>query len=279
MVRDDFWLAASRFMRDLEIRVVEGDNSALVDLFDPRHAKKVLMAFGRAYGALPETGDLNNDQNSFLDQSTSGLVQDGKIIPVRLALFAEMVKGKLWTPTTLSAVGGTQGIGMAFLEETFSASTAPPEHRLHQKAAQAVLKALMPETGTDIKGQMRSRQQLLEASGYVNRPSDFDDLIHILDPELRLITPTDPDGVASDEWRVAGENEGVAGGALARGGRKRAGGGSGQFNSQAELRTTNAVPKTDRQAPRTTETAIGATTHAPVTHHPPRTTHPRGRKH
>ena len=26
----------------------------MVDLFDPRHAKKVLMAFGRAYGALPE---------------------------------------------------------------------------------------------------------------------------------------------------------------------------------------------------------------------------------
>ncbi len=35
MVRDDFWLAASRFMRDLEIRLVEGENSALTDLFDP----------------------------------------------------------------------------------------------------------------------------------------------------------------------------------------------------------------------------------------------------
>ena len=53
MVRDDFWLAASRFMRNLEIRLVEDENSALVDLFEPLHAKKVLMAFGRAYGALP----------------------------------------------------------------------------------------------------------------------------------------------------------------------------------------------------------------------------------
>ena len=59
---------------------------------------------------------------------------------------------------------------MTFLEETFSASTAPPEHRFHQKAAQAVLKALLPETGTDIKGQMRSRQELLEASGYAEPP-------------------------------------------------------------------------------------------------------------
>ena len=67
------------------------------------------------------------------------------------------------------------------------------------------MKALLPETGTDIKGQMRSRQELLEASGYANRPRDFDDLIHILDPELRLITPTDPEGVAGDERRMAEE--------------------------------------------------------------------------
>src|SRR5262249_18062242 len=42
MVRDDFWLAVSRFMLALEILVVEGENSGLVDLFDLRHAKKVL---------------------------------------------------------------------------------------------------------------------------------------------------------------------------------------------------------------------------------------------
>src|SRR5262249_29386512 len=61
-------------------------------------------------------------------------------------------------------------------------------------AAQAVLKALLPESGTDIKGQMRSRQELLVASGCANRPTEFDDLIHILDAELRLITPTGPEG-------------------------------------------------------------------------------------
>ncbi len=39
MVRDDFWLAVSRFLRDLETRLVEGQNSALVDLFDLDHAR------------------------------------------------------------------------------------------------------------------------------------------------------------------------------------------------------------------------------------------------
>ena len=195
MVRDDFWMAATRFMRDLEIDLLPDRNVVAVDLFDPQHAQKVLGAFGTAYGKLPERErERTSDQHAFLDQAISELAQDGKVISVRLALFAEMMKGKPWTSTTLREIGGTEGVGVTFLEETFGSVQANPKHRLHQKAAQAVLKALLPETGTDIKGQMRSRQELLEASGYANRPRDFDDLIHILDPELRLITPTDPEG-------------------------------------------------------------------------------------
>ena len=171
MVRDDFWMAVTRFMRELEVRLVEGQNSAAVDLFDTDHARKVLAAFGRAFGKLPDNpGDMSKDQKEFLKQAASGLAQEGKVICVRLALFAEMVKGKTWTPATLKEVGGTEGVGVTFLEETFSAATAPPEHRYHQKAARGVLKALLPESGTDIKGHMRSYAELLEASGYGNRP-------------------------------------------------------------------------------------------------------------
>jgi serine/threonine protein kinase len=198
MVRDDFWLAASRFMRDLEVDLEANANIALVDVFDPRHARKVLAAFGRAYEVLPERNrDLSADHNAFLDQSIEGLLQNGKVISVRLALFAEMVKGKSWTPATLRAVGGTQGVGVTFLEETFASPQANPKHRLHQKAAQAVLKALLPQTGTDIKGRMRAVEELRDTSGYAGRPRDFDDLLHILDPELRLVTPTDPEGPTS----------------------------------------------------------------------------------
>jgi formylglycine-generating enzyme required for sulfatase activity len=35
---------------------------------------------------------------------------------------------------------------------------------------------------------------LLAASGYAGRPKDFEDLLRILDGEVRLITPTDPEG-------------------------------------------------------------------------------------
>jgi serine/threonine protein kinase/formylglycine-generating enzyme required for sulfatase activity len=199
MVRDDFWMAATRFMRALEVRLLEGQNSAAVDLFDPDHARKVLAAFGRAFGKLTgNASERDKEQKEFLKQAVSGLAQEGKVISVRLALFAEMMKGRSWTPASLKAVGGTEGVGITFLEETFSAATAPPEHRYHQKAARADLKILLPETGSDIKGHMRSYAELLEASGYGNRPKDFDDLLHILDNEIRLITPTDPEGKETD---------------------------------------------------------------------------------
>jgi serine/threonine protein kinase len=203
MVRDDFWLAVSRFLRELEIRLVEGENSALTDLFDLNHARKVLAAFGGAFGKLPDQiSGITKEQKGFLKQSVAGLAEEGKVICVRLALFAEMMKGKTWTPATLKEVGGSKGVGVTFLEETFSASASPPEHRYHQKAARAVLKDLLPDSGTDIKGYMRSHAELLEASGYGNRPKDFDDLIRILDSEIRLITPTDPEGKDADDESV-----------------------------------------------------------------------------
>ncbi len=157
LVRDDFWMATTRFMRDLEIDLVPDRNIAAVDLFEPKHARKVLAAYGRAYEALPASGgNLTRDQKAFLDQAIDGLAQDGKIVPVRLALFAEMIKGKPWTPATLRAVGGMDGVGVKFLDETFGSNHASPKHRYHQKAAQAVLKSLLPDSNADIKGRMRS---------------------------------------------------------------------------------------------------------------------------
>ena len=100
-----------------------------------------------------------------------------------------MMKGRSWTPASLQEVGGTSGVGVAFLDETFTAKTAPPTHRLHAKASQAVLKALLPEVGTDIKGQMQPTDGLLEISGYGQRPEHFRNLLRILNSELRLITP------------------------------------------------------------------------------------------
>jgi serine/threonine protein kinase len=198
LIRDDFSMAATRFMGELEIPIREGHNFATVDLFDVQHARKVLEKFGRAFNRLPEIGEPTRDQQHFLDQAVTMLAQEGRVISVRLALFAEMIKGEPWTPATLDKVEGSEGLGVAFLKKELGERAVNPNHRLHAQAAEKVLRALLPETGADIKGHMQSHQQLLLRSGYAQRPSDFVPLMKILDEELRLLTPTEREKPSSD---------------------------------------------------------------------------------
>jgi formylglycine-generating enzyme required for sulfatase activity len=197
LVRDDFWLAVTRFLAELEIDLVPGHNVAAVDLFDADHARKVLAALGRGYGRLaPDEAAWSAEEKAFLDRVVADLARDGWVVPVQLALFAEMVKSRPWSLATLKAVGGTEGVGVAFLEESFASPSASPQHRVHQKAVRGVLRALLPEPGTDLKGHRRSRSELEAASGYAGASRDFADLLRILDSELRLVTPADPEELA-----------------------------------------------------------------------------------
>ncbi len=85
LVRDDFWLAVSRFASELEVDLTPGHNIALVDLFDLRHARKVLTAFGTAFGNVPDrTAEISRDQHAFLDQAIAELARDGMGCPPKI---------------------------------------------------------------------------------------------------------------------------------------------------------------------------------------------------
>lgn len=192
MVRDDFWMSVTRFLKALEIPLVEGENSAAVDLFPEDHASRVLRAFGTAFERIPsDRQHLTEEHNEFISTAVSSLASDGRVICIRLAVFAEMMKTREWKPETIRDIGGPQGLGVAFLEETFSGSTTAPERRYHQTAARSVLKTLLPDAGSDLKGARRTKQELLKSSGYSDRPDDFESLIQLLDSSLRLISPAD----------------------------------------------------------------------------------------
>ncbi|TWU58192.1 bifunctional serine/threonine-protein kinase/formylglycine-generating enzyme family protein [Rubripirellula reticaptiva] len=211
LVRDDFWLALSRFMATLEVPLRQNHNAALVDLFGTSHARNVLAEFGVAYGRLPASHeDRTDEQNRFLDRAIDGLSQTGKVFPVRLALFVEMVKTQPWEIQTIERLGGVEGIGLQFLEESFSSDLAPAAQRTHEPAVRKVLRTLLPEPNVDIKGKMQSEQTLLEASGYQGQLSLFDEMICILDKELRLITPTDPAGTTSGDESISQSSDGIA---------------------------------------------------------------------
>ena len=192
VVRDDFGSATGFMINNLEIPPEES-NFATVRLFDKDHAKKVLIKFGKAYEKLPADPEpLSPSQSAFIDRVITELdacSQDRGVIPVQLALFAEMMKFKPWATSSLDSVGGASGVLGAFLDESFSLLN--PQNRIHQSAAQGLLKALLPAVGVDLKGQSKSKQQLMESCGYKDRPADFQSLLEILDRKLRLIKPSE----------------------------------------------------------------------------------------
>ena len=156
-----------------------------IDWIEP--AKKIfdpsLGAYGRWF-----TGAVVNTCYNALDRHVAGgradqvaLIHDSPLTnTISKFTFAEMVKDKPWTVETLTKMGGIEGLGATFLEENLSDATPDSKRSIHQAAARAVLKALLPDAGTNIRGQMRSLAMLREASGYNDRPQDFQDLIRIL---------------------------------------------------------------------------------------------------
>ncbi|MCA9135823.1 MAG: SUMF1/EgtB/PvdO family nonheme iron enzyme [Planctomycetales bacterium] len=191
MVRDDFWLGISRLMQTIDLPISENENATLIDLFDSRHARAVLSLFGAAHHRLPDSQhQFSVGQNQFLDSAIRYLATEGRVICVQLALLTEMLKNTDWDSTSDLFKDGGTGIGVRFLDETFDSDRSPRRIRLFAEGAERVLRDLLPDSGSSIKGAVRTEQELMIASGYRDK-SAFRKLIAVLDGELHLITPTD----------------------------------------------------------------------------------------
>ncbi len=188
-IRDDFWMGATRFFHELDIRLIQDVNSTAVERFEPRHARFVLSEFGRAYGCLPDHPEpLTTEQREFVHALVDSVAEDGKVISIHLVVLAQMLKASEWNRKTLASVLASSGVDINFLDATFHDSIASPHHRAMEAPARAVLAELLPEVGTQIKGQMKNATQLREVSGLPQQ--SFEELVDALDGELRLITPT-----------------------------------------------------------------------------------------
>ncbi|QDT08891.1 bifunctional serine/threonine-protein kinase/formylglycine-generating enzyme family protein [Planctomycetes bacterium K23_9] len=197
MIRDDFWMSVSRLMNRIDIPIVEGGNAAAVDLFDPDHACRVLTLFGQANGDLPiDDRQVTLEQHEFVQLAIEDMQTDSRVVCVRIALFAQMMKGRPWTPAALQQLGGSSGVGIRFLDQTFGDRTSHVNHRTIETQARSVLSALLPDHGADIKGRRRSVSDLQSIS-QVNG-AEFERLLQVLDKELRLITPVDRNSFAQE---------------------------------------------------------------------------------
>ena len=201
MVRDDFWMGVTRLMQILDIPIAENVNMTSVDIFDSRHARNVLAQFGAAYGKLPSHQDaLTLAQLRFLDAAVEYLANDGRVICVQLALLTEMLKNQSWDDTSGVFDDGGTDLGIRFFESTFEGDSSPRRIRIHSEGSMCVLRSLLPDRSSMIKGALKTEEELFESTGYADR-SMFRQLIALLDRELHLITPTDrndDDSLSSD---------------------------------------------------------------------------------
>lgn len=196
MVREEFLSAAFRLEGPLGIQLRSNANLHLVDFFDRQHAEKVLTLFGRALKRFPdEPAPLSDEQSRFIRQVVSEMSQDetrgNGIACVRLALYAEMMKGEVWLPPTLRTAQHRR-LGFQFLENAFNGRAADPKHKEFKRHAKTVLGQLLPEEGELVtKGGRRRDTELRVAAGLDHQPRDWKRLVHILESELRLITAVD----------------------------------------------------------------------------------------
>ncbi|WP_165222265.1 protein kinase domain-containing protein [Aquisphaera insulae] len=190
LVRDEYWMATTRLMRAVEIPLMEGVNAAAVELFDTRHARKVLEEFGRSLGQLEVGTPPAKDANDrFLDAAAVGLLgPDHRVVPVRLSLLVEVIRHRPWTAETLEALGGMEGIGVKFLEQVFDPVTSASASRFRREDAEAILGQLLPAPASAIRESPRSIESLRVAARCDDRPEEFAELLRLLETDLRLIT-------------------------------------------------------------------------------------------
>ncbi len=187
LVRDDFTLAATRFMEELEEPLLQNRNFATLDLFGVDHARRVLAAFGKSFGAVAEHP--TREQARFLDLAVHELASSGRVAPIQLAVFAEMMKDKPWTTSMLRNFGGILGVGLAFLDDRLAGANAHPDLQSNQRLVHQILAALLPDVDSEIKGRSKTRRELIASVEALKHESVVDRVLGLLDTEVRLITP------------------------------------------------------------------------------------------
>ena len=199
LVRDDYSMALHRFMAVIGVRQNQDQNFAVVDLFDLQHARKVLIAFGRGYGMLPDdpkemTGAAERISGSNDRWAVPGRQGDlGSTGVVRRDAQGEALDSRDLEAGRRGGRGRGHVPGGDLQRPDGPAVVShPPEGRSSRLE------------GTAARGRVQHQRkhavarELLEASGYGSRPNEFDDLLRILDNELRLISPIEPEVSESD---------------------------------------------------------------------------------
>ena len=195
IVRDDFLMPTARFMAELEEPLLQEVNFATIDRFGKEHARRVLTGFGLALHLIDPDGP-TADTRRFIRQAVDGLAEDDHVVPVRLAMLTEMLKDMPWAPATLKQVGGLDGLGVAFLRQRLCGPQTHPTFRHHADLVRRILDALLPPESVSIRERTMTVDELVDRCGADQQRETLEELLRLLDSELRLVTPSASDDVS-----------------------------------------------------------------------------------
>ncbi|MGB7343071.1 MAG: serine/threonine-protein kinase, partial [Pirellulaceae bacterium] len=192
VIRDDYWMAATEFLKWLEIPLQEGRNIASVDLLDCAHASRILEAIGRESGELPKDPEpLSSKQSQFITQAVDELSAGGSVICVHLVMFSQMLRLQDWSPRGLKSVGGVSGACSLFFQELFTPTSGTgarsPEYRRIAPAVLPVLQALLPTESDSVMTNTRTKAELAALVEQAGHGHLLDDCLRILGEDLCII--------------------------------------------------------------------------------------------
>lgn len=191
IVRDDFGMATTRFMQQLESRIEQHRNFDSVELFSREHAARVLEYFARGLGKWPGNNELHEEQKQFIRVAVSRLAVDQRVVAVKLSLFAQLMQERPWDLNTLESFGTLTDIAVAFLDQKLGDATSHPVVKRHRTRISLMLESLLPSNQGMLKGHSLPASVLASRVGLENEPFQFSELLNFLDNQTRLIAKVD----------------------------------------------------------------------------------------
>ncbi len=224
LVRDDFWSATSRLMQAIEVPIVDGTNSALLEPFDEKHVRRLVAGWYQAIDArdqstanatAPSGSDTEpavEEQGESPDKSADELADavvdllltEGSLTraPLHLAMLVSLLGHERWTVERVRQFPNVTAMQQGFLRRWFDQDNAPLEIRTHARAIRAVLQQLAGDSSS-LKAEPVARERLQVASGYEHSSAAFEEVLEILDQRTRLVHAID-ESEATDEHAARG---------------------------------------------------------------------------
>ena len=198
IVRDDFGMATTRLMQQLEARIEQGKNFSSVDLFSIDHARHVLAEFANALEKSSADKQPLDPDDEFIVTAVDRLAEDGQVIAVKLSLFSDLVRDRDWDRQTLDSFGNLTDLGISFLDQNLGTGASHPVARNQSRAIQEILEALLVSRFAQIKGGAVGANRLAAVCGLKRQSYEFSEIIDYMENQLRVISRVEYDEVPGE---------------------------------------------------------------------------------